>query len=492
MNHSFKSKKVIKKNKRRNKEKFLKLLNRKSNKRLRILKNIKFLFYQSSFKNKKKTKKFVLKKYKKFIKAFYRHSAVQKSSSLTNHKSYINLLVREREEGPKDTSSILDKKFKTNLLSSKSKNDKLTDDFSLELKQISGNFVSFLLARDYAKFSKQNLFLPQINKFKVNPLKTVDSLSGLKDFMDTLKKINKLYIDIKEQKKIFSRNKLSKKYTYKSDMSRQSLRSDLKRLDFDSKFSWFPYHFVFNLRLSPNNIFCHLTDNDGMTVFPVRNGAYYNLKTSKWTVRNNLVSVFNAYWDEVILAYREGKMQQLFPNHIVFKINGIKRHRKDVLAYIKNDCIPKLRTFMTTYKHVPYVKTKKAVFEDETLEDNESENNNIENINPKELNISTQTSLPLEDSLENIQHSNNSINDQINNNDISNDEEYEPETAVQAYYKSLEEFDISKVNLEDWPINRSLNFTIEILNGKPFNGCRVKKEKRVRRFKSKFIKVRRG
>lgn len=482
MTYSFKSKKVVKKIKRYNKDKSFKILKHKSKKSLRILKNLKFLFYRSFFKHNKKNKNFIFNKYKKFIKVFYNYSVARKSFFLTNDTSNINLLVRKREENLNDTSYILDKKSKNSFLLFESKHDKLIDEFSLELKQILDNFAFFLLTRDYAKYSKQNLFLSQTQRLKTNPLKMIDSFLHLKDFVDTLKVINKFYNNIKEQRKIFFKSDLSKKYNYKPAMSRQSLKTDLKRLDFDAKFSWFPYHFVFNLRLSPNNIFCHLTDNDGMTVFPVRNGAYYNLKTSKWTVRNNLVSVFNAYWDEIILAYQEGKVQQLFPNHIVFKIHGIKKHRKDVLAYIKNDCIPKLRTFMNTYNHIPYIKTKEHSFEYEILKENVNKNIDTEILNYNESNISTE-----------INGNNNNIaSEQTINQDTFNNDNHNLETSTQVYFKSLGLSDTSEVDLENWPINRSLNFTIEIVNEKPFNGCRVKKEKRVRRFKSKFVKVRRG
>lgn len=101
----------------------------------------------------------------------------------------------------------------------------------------------------------------------------------------------------------------------------------------DSVKSNLPYHFIFNFRITSNNIFCHLTDSFGETVFPIRSSSFFKYKISDVNLKHFIENVLSAYYKSVkdYLDQRE----VFFPSQVVFRIFSAKKYRRKIISCVK-------------------------------------------------------------------------------------------------------------------------------------------------------------
>jgi hypothetical protein len=98
-------------------------------------------------------------------------------------------------------------------------------------------------------------------------------------------------------------------------------------------------YLVLHIKVVFNNVFCHLTDNNGRTIFPVKTGPSYGIKMSKINIKLNLERFLSAYTHDLIKNIA-GKSKGPIKNFLL-NITSPKKYRRRILFSCKNFVVKK-------------------------------------------------------------------------------------------------------------------------------------------------------
>lgn len=98
-------------------------------------------------------------------------------------------------------------------------------------------------------------------------------------------------------------------------------------------------YLVLHVKVVFNNVFCHLTDHCGRTIFPVKTGPSYGIKMSKINIKLNLERFLSAYTNDLIRNI-VGKNKGFIKNFLI-NITSPKKYRRRIIFSCKHFVIKK-------------------------------------------------------------------------------------------------------------------------------------------------------
>ena len=108
---------------------------------------------------------------------------------------------------------------------------------------------------------------------------------------------------------------------------------------FDPKYGQGTYN-TYKIKYARNNIFCHLFNNHGHTVHPVKSFGSYKIKISKKDKHKHIKKLMQLYSDEIINNKVTNTKHTITPV-MVFNFESTKRIRKKIFRWIRGMVIRK-------------------------------------------------------------------------------------------------------------------------------------------------------